>query len=167
MLELQNVLRRFVDYVKLPKLPAKIRQEMHLDWQVRAPEVAFEDYVQARCPADFRPFEGSPMVDQVLLEALQRRMEQLERRLQRGWSLFLPRGVEAKVNQSKILKPKVPEELWLKWNEVYELLGDPISKEQLLKSRLVAPSAVEHVMSTLTTESTCCRRALLKETEGF
>ena len=123
------MIRRFLDYVKLPKLPAKIKQEMALDWQVRAPDVAFEDYVQASCPPDFRPFDGAPQVDQVVQELLTKRMEQLERRLQRGWSLFAARGVEQKVLAAPILKPKVPDELWHKWNEVYELLGDPISKD--------------------------------------
>eukprot|EP00913_Durusdinium_trenchii_P016643 g15643.t1 len=86
--------RRFKEYVGKPKLPAKIRQEISSDWMLRAPEQEFEDYVQAWCPPDFRPFDGHPLVDEVVGKLLENCLAKQEQRIKQKERLFASRCSE-------------------------------------------------------------------------
>jgi len=132
-----------------------MRQEMSLDWQSRALESEFEDYVENSCPPGFRPFPGNPLVDQVIEELLQLQLAQQELTVQRWGRLFAPRkSPEASLSSSPtLLQPKVPMEEWQKWNEVLDLVEIPAHGradiDQLVRTRMLSKDIVAVLGSLL------------------
>lgn len=159
-------LRRFQNFIALPKLPVKMRQEMSLDWQTRASESELEDYVENCCPPDFRPFPGDPVVDAVIEELLQLQLAQQELMVQRWMRLFAPRkSPEASLcSKPAFLKPKVPMEEWQKWNQVLDLFEVPAhgraDRDQLLRTRMLSKDIVA-VLGTLLPKQSFSRDGFL------
>lgn len=148
-------LNGFKEYIALPKLPAKFRQEISLDWSVRAPEQEFEEFLENNCPPGFRPFDGNPKVDQLIEEMLLHHLAQQELLIQQWTRLFAHRKSHEATLCSKpvVLKPRVPDEEWKTWNEVLDLLEfpahGPINKEKLIETRLLSPQVANYLMSIM------------------
>lgn len=156
--------RRFKEYVGKPKLPAKIRQEISSDWMLRAPEQEFEDYVQAWCPPDFRPFDGHPLVDEVVGKLLENCLAKQEQRIKQKERLFASRKVADTGMSKAILKSKVPEPEWQNWNLALDLLGvqGKVDKEAILKTRMLCPEVADFLCLHLAAESAFSRDGVLQ-----
>lgn len=156
--------RRFKEYVGKPKLPAKIRQEISSDWMLRAPEQEFEDYVQAWCPPDFRPFDGHPLVDEVVGKLLENCLAKQEQRIKQKERLFASRKVADTGMSKAILKSKVPEPEWQNWNLALDLLGvqGKVDKEAILKTRMLCPEVADFLCLHMAAESAFSRDGVLQ-----
>lgn len=146
-------LRSFQEFIALPKLPAKMRQEMSL--QAMSLGCDFEDYVESSCPHGFRPFDGNPAVDKLMEDLLQKNLEQQELSIQQWTRLFAPRkSAEASLSTNPaILKPRAPVDEWQNWNYVLDLLEVPAhgqaDRENLIQTRLVSPDLVDFLLKAV------------------